>query len=163
MEERGWQNRSTSAMQCLDARFERWSDFIAANLVVDSAMTTMLSAALDSPYEPLRQRARKIEQEESGHWVHATGWVRRLPASTLLASLERVWDDAFTWFGETDDPLLAPLAESAILDTKPDALRQRLCARLEPVLAEANVAAPLLARELPWSRWDATARRLRPL
>src|SRR5918912_2539408 len=78
MEERGWQERPTSAMRCLDARFSTWAEFIAANLLVDTALSTLLAAAVDSRYEPLRQRARKIQQEEAGHWVHAVGWVRRL-------------------------------------------------------------------------------------
>src|SRR5947209_18523574 len=72
MEEKGWQNRTTSAVACLDQRFGGWVDFIAANVVVDSAFTTLLAAAGDSPYEPLRQRARKIVQEEAAHWVHGT-------------------------------------------------------------------------------------------
>src|SRR4051794_40981038 len=92
MEERGWQQRPTSAMRCLDARFGTWCDFLAVNLVVDSALTTLLSAAVDSPYEPLRQRARKIKQEEAGHWVHAAGWVRRTARSRrdLAAALSGV-------------------------------------------------------------------------
>src|SRR5437764_15048999 len=76
MEEKGWQQRSTSAMACLDERFGSWTGFVAANLLVDTALTTLMSAAANSAYEPLRQRARKIQQEEAPHWVHASGWVR---------------------------------------------------------------------------------------
>src|SRR6266545_5261257 len=43
MEDKGWQSRQTSAMACLDARFETWSDFVAANLVIDEALTTLLA------------------------------------------------------------------------------------------------------------------------
>ncbi|MBV9581466.1 MAG: hypothetical protein JO057_23050 [Chloroflexi bacterium] len=50
-------------------------------MIVDTAMTVLLSSAVDSVYEPLRQRARKIQQEESAHWVHAAGWARRVPTS----------------------------------------------------------------------------------
>ena len=94
MEEKGWQRRSTSAMRCLDVRFGAWPDFVAINLIVDTAFTVLLSSATESAYEPLRQRARKIQQEESGHWVHGTGWVRRLGLS-MAGALARVWDDAF--------------------------------------------------------------------
>jgi phenylacetate-CoA oxygenase PaaI subunit len=159
MEEKGWQQRSTSAMRCLNTRFGAWIDFIAANLVIDTALTTLLSAAVDSPYEPLRQRARKIQQEETTHWVHATGWLRRIGPSAS-AALAEVWDDAFTWFGRADDPVLAPLADARIIAETPDVLRRQLRGRLEPVLDEARVAEPLLARSLPWLRWDPTARRL---
>jgi ring-1,2-phenylacetyl-CoA epoxidase subunit PaaC len=160
MEERGWQQRATSAMRCLDARFQTWADFIAVNLVVDTAMTMLLEAATDSPYEPLRQRARKIEQEESGHWVHASGWLRRLAPAALAQALNGVWDHAFTWFGTDDDPAIGALAASGVLAHAPKALRHRLRARLEPVLDETGLAEPLLARELPWPKWDASARRL---
>lgn len=160
MEEKGWQSRPTSAMRCLDQRFASWPDFIAANFVVDSALTTLLSAALDSPYEPLRQRARKIVQEESGHWVHATGWLRRLHGSVVPA-LFAVWDDAFTWFGQPDDPIVERLAASGLLSAGPEELRRSLRARLEPALDEAGAAERMLGRELPWQRWDDAARRLR--
>src|ERR671939_1291416 len=45
MEERGWQARPTSAMACLDRQFGAWADFIAANVLVDTALTTLLGAA----------------------------------------------------------------------------------------------------------------------
>jgi ring-1,2-phenylacetyl-CoA epoxidase subunit PaaC len=163
MEEKGWQQRPTSAMRCLDARFGTWCDFVAANLVVDSALTVLLSAAVDSPYEPLRQRARKIQQEEAGHWVHAAGWVRRVSGSRrdLAAALSNVWDDAFTWFGRPDDAVLGALHNGGVLAEAPDALRKRLRGRLEPLLDDAGLGEPLFVRQLPWDRWDASARRLR--
>jgi 1,2-phenylacetyl-CoA epoxidase catalytic subunit len=160
MEDKGWQQRPTSAMRCMDDPFTSWADFVAANLVVDTALTVALSSAVDSAYEPLRQRARKIRQEESAHWVHATGWARRLPASVLLPALTGVWDDAFTWFGASNDPVLSPLNAAALLANGPDALRQYLRGRLEPVLDEIGLAEPLLARELPWPRWNPATRRL---
>jgi 1,2-phenylacetyl-CoA epoxidase catalytic subunit len=160
MEEKGWQQRATSAMRALDARFGTWADFLAANLVVDTALTTLLMAAVDSTYEPLRQRARKIQQEEAGHWVHGLGWLRRLPSSDLAPALDRVWDDAFTWFGAPDDPLISALHAAGLLDASPDELRARLRDRLDPPLREAGLLEPLAGRYLPWSKWDSAARRL---
>ena len=160
MEEKGWQQRPTNAMTCLDRSFATWSEFLAANLLIDTAFTTLLSAAVSSPYEPLRQRAAKITQEEAGHWVHGAGWVRRAPAH-LSAALAAVWDDAFTWFGQADDPVLRPLGEAGILSDNPEGLRRKLRARLEPLLDEAEVGEPLFTRELPWAHWDADRRRLR--
>jgi ring-1,2-phenylacetyl-CoA epoxidase subunit PaaC len=164
MEEKGWQQRSTSAMACLDNRFEAWPGFVAANLLVDSALTTLLAAAVESRYEPLRQRARKIQQEEAAHWIHAAGWVRRLGSSNssaLAAALANAWDHAFTWFGRDDDPVLAPLVSAGLLSETPERLRTRLRACVTPVLDEVNMAEPLLARALPWDGWDSAARRLR--
>ena len=161
MEDKGWQRRPTNAMSCLDRSFASWSEFLAANLLVDTAFTTLLSAALSSSYEPLRQRAAKIIQEEAGHWVHGAGWVRRAPAH-LSSALGAVWDDAFTWFGQADDPVFAPLAAAGVLSDNPEGLRRKLRARLEPLLDEAEVGEPLFTRQLPWARWDAHTRRLRP-
>jgi phenylacetate-CoA oxygenase PaaI subunit len=166
MEERGWQKRATSAVACLDRPFRSWSEFVATNLVVDTAFSTLLGAAVDSPYEPLRQRARKILQEEMAHWVHASGWTRRLaedPATrpALVSALEARWPDAATWFGADDDATLARLGAAAVLHETPDGLRRALCVRLAPVLAGAGLDAEFLAAPLPWERWDAAGRRLR--
>src|SRR5579883_2628173 len=62
----------------LDRDFQGWSDFDATNFLIDNALTTFFEAAQDSSFEPLRQRARKIVQEERVHAMHAEGWVRRL-------------------------------------------------------------------------------------
>jgi 1,2-phenylacetyl-CoA epoxidase catalytic subunit len=162
MEEKGWQERPTSAMTCLGQPFSTWFDFLAANLVVDTALTTLLSAAVDSSYEPLRQRARKIQQEEAGHWVHGVGWLRRLQSNDaeLSSALARVWDDAFTWFGQSDDPVLTPLVAATILNQTPDDLRATLRNRLEPLLSP--TAGSLFIPQLPWHRWDPVARQLSP-
>ena len=166
IEEQGWQSRPTSAMTCLERPFESWSDFVAANFLADTAVTTLLGAATDCWYEPLRQRARKILQEEAAHWVHAEGWVRRLAAdeptrAALAASLGRVWDDAFTWFGQQDDAVLGQLVRDGLLASRPESLRERLLARLRPVAEAAGFADGLVSRSLPWDRWDARGRRLR--
>ena len=166
-EEHGWQHRPTSAMACLDNHFYGWPDFVAANFVVDTALTTMLAAATDSPYEPLRQRARKILQEEEAHWVHAEGWLKRIAADetvrpALETSLDTMWDDALTWYGQANDPMIEQLTRDRVLSRGSDALRERLCARLRPALDAVGLGASLAGRSLPWDRWDAQARRLRP-
>jgi ring-1,2-phenylacetyl-CoA epoxidase subunit PaaC len=164
-EEHGWQERPTSAMACLDRPFEAWTDFVAANFLVDTALTTLLETATDSGYEPLRQRASKIVQEEAAHWVHATGWLGRLAASNqsrgmLVGSLQVMWDDALTWFGPTDDDVLGALAAVGLLRSGPDALRERLRNRLRPLLEDTKLVDELDERSLPWDRWDPRSRRL---
>src|ERR1700731_898137 len=62
----------------LDREFTGWSDFVATNFLLDTALTTFFAAAQDSSYEPLRTRSRKIVQEVRIHLAHAEGWVRRL-------------------------------------------------------------------------------------
>jgi phenylacetate-CoA oxygenase PaaI subunit len=166
MEEAGWQTRPTSALACLDARFGSWGQFVATNFVVDTAFTILFQAAEASPYEPLRQRARKIVQEEQGHWVHARGWVRQLAIGEaaredLSSSLGLVWGDAIAWFGQDDDPVLGTLSRCGMLRDAPERLRGRLLERLTPILESVGVADGLVSRALPWERWDRSARRLR--
>ncbi len=157
MEDKGWQDYPTSAVAYLDQRFNRWADYIAANVVLDTAFTVLFDAASDSSYEPLRQRARKIVQEESTHWVHGSGWLRRIPDA--LSSLEAVWDHALTWFGQEDDPCLAALAQAGLLSHAPEQLREALRDRLQPLLQDVT-AERLLDRQLPWNHWDPKRRRL---
>lgn len=162
----------------LDSDFASWCDFVATNFLVDTALTTLFEAAQHSSYEPLRQRARKIAQEEQLHFVHGEGWVRRLAQAggavrkTLLASLQRFWDETLCWFGPSDDPILAQLQSTGIIDATPAALRERYLQKIMPVLRslELDSAFPVafnagtkawkLTQPLPWTRWNAASRRL---
>jgi phenylacetate-CoA oxygenase PaaI subunit len=110
----------------LDNDFSGWSDFVATNFLLDTALTTFFEAAQDSSYEPLRQRARKIVHEERIHQMHGEGWVRRLAKAggavraTLVASLQHLWDETLCWFGPNDDPTMQQLYAEGILDATPD-------------------------------------------
>jgi phenylacetate-CoA oxygenase PaaI subunit len=164
-EAEGWATRPTTALACLDQPFASWVEFVAANFVVDTALTILFEAATESGYEPLGQRARKIVQEETHHWTHARGWLQRLAADSrqrprLAEALAAVWDDALTWYGPTDDPVLVPLWRRRLLAAGPDTLRANLVDRLQPELEQAGLAGSLLERELPWQRWRAVERRI---
>src|SRR5438093_1016765 len=93
------------ALAFLDQDFRGWSDFVATNFLLDTALTTFFEAAQRSSYEPLRQRARKIVQEERIHQIHGEGWVRRLANAggavrgALIDALDRLWSETLCWFG----------------------------------------------------------------
>ena len=82
----------------LDNDFSGWSDFVATNFLLDTALTTFFEAAQDSSYEPLRQRARKIVHEERIHQMHGEGWVRRLAKAggAVRATLVAFWRRALS-------------------------------------------------------------------
>ncbi len=161
----------------LDKDFEGWSDFVATNFLFDTALTTFFEAAQNSTYEPLRQRARKILQEERIHLMHGEGWVRRLSKSggvvkrTLAASLNSLWNETLCWFGPNDDPVMQHLYQEAVLDATPDDLRGRYLHKIMPTLTNTafNVPATFnettkqweLTETLPWERWDNVGRRFR--
>ncbi len=159
----------------LDHDFQGWSDFVATNFLFDTALTTFFEAAQNSSYEPLRQRARKIVQEERIHEMHADGWVRRLAKaggavrSTLIASLNRLWNETLCWFGPNDDPNMQQLYQEGIVDVTPDELRSRYLQKIMPTLSSLEIDVPVsfhaetkrweLHQSLPWNSWDAIARR----
>jgi phenylacetate-CoA oxygenase PaaI subunit len=160
----------------LDQDFAGWSDFVATNFLLDSALTTFFEAAQQSSYEPLRARARKIVQEEQIHFMHAEGWVRRLAKAggavhqALLQAMHRLWDETLCWFGPDDDPSMQSLYREGIIDATPDELRSRYLQKLMPVLSSLDIEEPVsfnmetqrweLKQPLPWDKWDALARRI---
>ncbi len=159
----------------LDHDFRGWSDFVATNFLLDSALTTFFEAAQNSSYEPLRQRARKIVQEERIHFMHAEGWVRRLAKAggavraTLIASLQRLWDETLCWFGPRDDPIMLQLHDEDIIDATPDELRHRYLHKIMPILNELDIDVPVVfdaeakrwmpRQSLPWDLWQVSTRR----
>jgi len=161
----------------LDHDFRGWSDFVATNFLLDNALTTFFEAAQDSSYEPLRQRARKIVQEERIHAMHAEGWVRRLAKaggavrSTLVASLNRLWDETLCWFGPDDDANMQRLYREGIIDAMPSELRSRYLQKIMPTLSSLEIDVPVTfdlvtkhwepGQPLPWNEWDAIARRVK--
>ena len=159
----------------LDHDFQGWSDFVATNFLLDTAITTFFEASQHSSYEPLRQRARKIVQEERIHEIHADGWVRRLAKvggavrSTLIASLNRLWNETLCWFGPNDDLHMQQLYREGIIDAPPGDLRRRYLQKIMPTLSSLEIEVPSsfhadtkcweLRQSLPWNAWDALSRR----
>lgn len=161
----------------LDQTFTGWADFVAANFLLDTALSVVFEFAQDSHYESLRGRAKKVLQEEQVHALHGEGWVRRLARTggavrgSLETALERAWLETFCWFGPTDDPRGTLLQAGGILSGGPDDLRQRWLQRVGPALLETELASAFsLSREAdgrwalasapPWATWDAARRRL---
>ncbi len=160
----------------LDEDFSGWCDFVATNFLVDTALTIFFEAARNSSYEPLRQRARKIVQEEHIHFIHGEGWVRRLAHAggavrkTLLASLQRFWEETLCWFGPADDPSMLQLLHEMVIDATPDELRVHYLQKIMPVLHALDIEFPVtfnaetksweVSSALPWERWIPASRRL---
>ena len=163
-----------TALASLSEPFGGWEDFVAANVLIDNALTLVFEAGKDSTFEPLAGRSRKVLQEERMHAQHGEGWVRRMAReggavrSAQQAALQRIWDEVFCWFGPSgaDDPLKT----AGVLEGAPDELRTRFLAIIGPTLGGLGLNLPLrrvgaeweLTEPLPWERWDATTYRLAP-
>jgi len=125
----------------LSHEFGGWPDFIATNLLFDSALSVVFEAARDASFRELAQRARRILEEEPLHWLHAEGWVRRLSvrSAPVRAALGRavagIAPETLQWLD-----IAAPgLVSDGVLSAGPDELRASLVARVNPVLEGAGL------------------------
>lgn len=62
----------------LDRKLRDWSEFVAANYVVDFALTTLINSMRESSFQPLHMSLDKMIQEERYHIHHGQGWFRTL-------------------------------------------------------------------------------------
>ncbi len=129
-----------------DAPWQSWSQFVAANAVLDSAFTVMIQACVEGGSEVLRSRLRKMVQEERYHHLHGRSWLR---AGIDDGPLQEAWRQALEWFGPPDGEL-ATLHAAGTLAAAPEELGARLRERLEARLPE-----PVL----DWKGWDPLRRR----
>ena len=143
--------------------------------MLDQALAQVLDAALESRYLPLRQRTRKLIEEERFHAIHGRGWLLQLAAEgpEVRAGLEGIigqaWAETLCWFGPDAGGALAPLVALGVLREAGEPVRQRFLGTFAPLLHGAGLAAPVraeggrwvLAEPLPWSRWDEARRRVR--
>lgn len=154
--------------------FTDWEQFVAANFLIDRALTLLFEAAVSSSFEPLAGRSRKVLQEERMHTMFGEAWVRRLAReggavrAALEGALHRDWDELLCWLGPTGEE--DALAAAGVLDATPDTLRRRFLDAVGPTIVAEGLALPIRATEsgyeltapLPWDRWDAATYRLAP-
>src|SRR5690348_15103586 len=124
-----------------DEPWTEWSQFVAANAVLDTAFTVMIEACVSGSVEVLRQRLRKMLMEERYHFLHGRSWLR---SGIESAPLERAWREAIEWFGPPDGET-AELHRDGKLSMGPTELRARLEEQLE-------IKAPKVA--VDWKSWD---------
>ena len=158
----------------LDAQLASWPDLIAAMLTVDTALAIQYRALVDSRYAPAHNRVQKMLDEERFHYEYAAGWVRRMAAvpelkEELAASLARYLPEALRWLGDDRGAAVRHLLDERLVSADPSALRDRVLARIGPVLGEAGLAHGLGIEEsagewsyvhpLDFAGWDETTRR----
>ena len=155
----------------LDRPFPTWPHAVAALLLVDGAVTTMLEAMVGGPYEALARRVpRMLEEEEAFHWDFADGRVRelaRLPGGLgeLQARVDEYLEELLCWFGPPGEHGVETLRGQGLLGRGNSELRRAYLDRVGPVLKEVGVRLRLERSEeprLPWERWNHLQRRLDP-
>jgi phenylacetate-CoA oxygenase PaaI subunit len=160
----------------LDEPFKHWTEFVAACFLFDQALSVVFEAARESVFEPLRQRANKILQEEKFHAMYGATWLRSLsPQGTparreMEAAIQRIWPETICWLGQPGEKYQQYALEEGLLHDDVETLRQKLLRRVGPLLVELGYDLPIrydgeadrweLTAEPPWERWDAKTRRL---
>jgi phenylacetate-CoA oxygenase PaaI subunit len=140
---------SLRALAYFDAPWTEWSQFVAANAVLDTAFTLMIEACVDGSVEVLQHRLRKMLMEERYHFLHGRSWLK---SGIGAEPLNQAWSEALEWFGPPDGEV-AELHREGKLSMGPTELRTKLEEQLESKAPEARV---------DWKAWDPLRRRSRP-
>jgi len=160
----------------LDQPFEHWVDFVATVFLFDQALSVIFESARDSVFEPLKQRADKILQEERFHTMYGATWLRSLSKKgtqarkEMEASLHRIWPEVICWLGQPDEKYQQYALDEGLIGDDVDTLRQTFLQRVAPLLLELEYDLPIahdtdtgrweITGDLPWDRWDPKSRRL---
>ncbi len=140
---------SLRSLAYFDEPWTEWSQFVAANAVLDTAFTAMIEACVNGSVEVLQHRLRKMLMEERYHFLHGRSWLR---SGIDSAPLDVAWKQAIEWFGPPDGDVAALHREGKLASGPVE-----LCAR---VAEQLEVDAPRV--NVDWNSWDPVRRRGTP-
>ena len=126
-----------------DEPWTEWSQFVAANAILDTAFTVVIEACVNGTKEVLQTRLRKMLAEERYHFLHGRSWLR---SGIDPAPLTHAWQEALEFFGPPDSRLDG-------LSMGPGEMRTRLEERLETKAPDVTIH---------WEVWDPLRRRTAP-
>ena len=129
-----------------DQPWTEWSQFVAANAILDTAFTVMIEACVNGSVEVLQHRLRKMLMEERYHFLHGRSWLR---SGIERAPLLQAWQEALEFFGPPDWET-AQLHEEGRLSMGPAEMRRRLEEQLEAQAPNVTIH---------WELWDPLRRR----
>ena len=155
----------------LDHPLESWAELVAANAIVDLALSLVLSSFEGGDFQPLARAVPKMLLEERFHTEHAEGWVRVIEAretgsrEALARALARALRDVAAFFGPPGHD--ADIVRAGARTTDGEALGRRLFGRIAALLEDPATVGLERAGEgwsliepLDWGPWDADRRRL---
>ena len=134
----------------LDQPWTDWSQFVAANAVLDSMFSLAIEALANGNVEVLRSRLKKMLQEERYHLMHGRSWLHEISAADAVS---RVWREAIEWIGPEGNDV-DELHREGKLAHGVGELRQLLEERVgkhSPAVDSIN-----------WTKWDPIRRRTTP-
>lgn len=141
----------------LDKPLQSWSDFVAANLLVDGAMTVLLSAMQGSAFEPVANFVDKMVEEEKHHVRNAQGWFRSLATANaqtqaaLADSCRRMLAATLEWLGPGDQENANALVNGGILNMPWNRLQQNFLDWAGPLAEEYRLDLGLVRQNGNWA------------
>lgn len=164
---------SFANVSSLDKPLQSWSDFVAANLLADGAMTALLSALQASAFEPVANFVDKMVEEEKHHVRNAQGWFRSLATANaqtqaaLADSCRRMLAATLEWLGPHDQESANVLAEAGILNKPWKQLQQNFLDWICPMAEEYRLDLGMKRQNNRWvphpapdfSAWNPATRR----
>ena len=157
----------------LNQPLKTWAETVAANLIVDGAITVALSGLRGSSFEPVANFMDKMIEEEKHHLRHGQGWFRTLAArspetkSALRVASEKALQATFEWLGPDQQTMAAELAAAGILKSTWAALRQQYVDWIGGVSESSGITfgvekkndAYRMAAEIDYKNWQPHNRR----
>ena len=126
-----------------DEPWTEWSQFVAANAILDTAFTVVIEACVNGSVEVLQHRLRKMLTEERYHFLHGRSWLR---SGIDPAPMVEAWQQALEFFGP-------PGSEVEGLSMGPEKMRSRL---------EEQIGGEAPEVKIHWEKWDPLRRRTTP-
>jgi len=139
-----------ASVGALDAAMPDWTALIAAEVVVDGAISTVLASFAEGSYEPARSRVPKMLAEEEFHASLGAAWYKRLAGSSeearrlLTEATHRLLPACVAWVGADDDAARA-LVEAGVLGAAAERLasyRERIRTLVALVGIDVDSVAP---------------------
>lgn len=159
----------------LDRGIQNWPELVAANYIVDLAVTTLLFSMKNSSFKPLHMSLEKMLDEEKYHIHHGQGWFRSLAQkseetkSAISESARTALRAVAEWFGPENSGDDKALVEAGIKAApNADIFTQYLSElavlsetlKVDLDMENLNGASWRLKIDFDWKTWNPTSRRL---
>lgn len=134
-----------AAVGYLNRPISDWAGLVAANYVVDLAVTRMLHSLRDSSFKPLAMSVAKMLEEERYHIHHGTGWFRTLANDrgeshgAVRQAVDAALASVNEWFGPADRDTDLALVEAGVKDRGDRAICRDLFDDMSRTAAELEV------------------------
>jgi len=155
--------------ELLDCDVSSWPELLALNFLWDTAISVQVEMLVESCFEPIHYKVRKLLEEERFHFDHGSGWTSRLMTSNegkdaLGKAFAAAWNACLRWFGPENDPLIEALVEGGIVSTGADCARTRWLNRVGPTVGDLGLVytekSEWVSEPVPdWNGWSPVRRR----